>query len=253
MNMKKGFAVLAALVSVFSVCSEMHEACPVLAAEEKTSLTPGTAYAFRCTIQNGEESTTLYVHTGEIELLNIDLDKTVNGPDSLNPQPIIMEDGSYFYWGCQEFTYRELLQLCEKLNAFTGREGVSVSLTINEEKNSCQIVFYSYNDMGEIEAVRNFLKEQDINPNDEKIQFIYACGTEDPYEGSSVYIGDVNVDGEVSVADAVLIQKIVNGSVIMTLQSPSDCDGDGEITANDCVTLLRFLVHLVPELPYTGE
>ena len=28
-----------------------------------------------------------------------------------------------------------------------------------------------------------------------------------------------------------------------------DCDGDGDITANDVTTLMRFLVHLETELP----
>ena len=64
-------------------------------------------------------------------------------------------------------------------------------------------------------------------------------------------IGDVDLDGKVTLADAVLLSKAVNGSVaISDAQKISmDCDGDGDITANDTTALMQFLVHLVDTLP----
>ena len=67
----------------------------------------------------------------------------------------------------------------------------------------------------------------------------------------SVAVGDVNQDGRVDVTDAVLLSKAVNGSVTVSdaQRETMDCDGDGDITANDVTTLMRFLVHLETELP----
>lgn len=59
----------------------------------------------------------------------------------------------------------------------------------------------------------------------------------------SVAVGDVNQDGRVDVTDAVLLSKAVNGSVTVSdaQRETMDCDGDGDITANDVTTLMRFL------------
>lgn len=67
----------------------------------------------------------------------------------------------------------------------------------------------------------------------------------------SVAVGDVNQDGRLDVTDAVLLSKAVNGSVTVSdaQRETMDCDGDGDITANDVTTLMRFLVHLETELP----
>lgn len=71
------------------------------------------------------------------------------------------------------------------------------------------------------------------------------------HPGDYVAVGDVNQDGRVDVADAVLLSKAVNGSVSVSdaQKETMDCDGDGDITANDVTTLMRFLVHLETELP----
>ena len=74
---------------------------------------------------------------------------------------------------------------------------------------------------------------------------------QDHLEQAKYLIGDVNQDGRVDVTDAVLLSKAVNGSVTVSdaQRETMDCDGDGDITANDVTTLMRFLVHLETELP----
>lgn len=64
-------------------------------------------------------------------------------------------------------------------------------------------------------------------------------------------VGDADLDGRITLMDAVLLSKAVNGSVaISDAQKISmDCDGDGDITANDTTALMQFLVHLVDTLP----
>ena len=67
----------------------------------------------------------------------------------------------------------------------------------------------------------------------------------------SVFYGDVNLDGDVDLADAVLLNKAVAGSVTLNQQAAlnADCNNDGKRSADDSMVLLKFLVHLVNDLP----
>ncbi len=66
-----------------------------------------------------------------------------------------------------------------------------------------------------------------------------------------VFYGDVNLDGDVDLADAVLLNKAVAGSVTLNQQAAlnADCNNDGKRSADDSMVLLKFLVHLVNDLP----
>lgn len=67
----------------------------------------------------------------------------------------------------------------------------------------------------------------------------------------SLLYGDVNLDGNIDLADAVLLNKSVAGVVELndTAKANADCFADGVIGSDDSMTLLKFLVHLVNELP----
>ncbi len=69
-----------------------------------------------------------------------------------------------------------------------------------------------------------------------------------------VFYGDVTLDGDVDLADAVLLNKAVAGSVTLNQQAAlnADCNSDGKRSADDSMVLLKFLVHLVNDLPYTA-
>ena len=69
----------------------------------------------------------------------------------------------------------------------------------------------------------------------------------------SVAVGDVNQDGRVDIADAVLLNKACAGAVSLdsTAQKNADCNGDDEIGANDAIVLMQFLVHIITSLPST--
>ena len=71
---------------------------------------------------------------------------------------------------------------------------------------------------------------------------------------SSAFYGDVNLDGNVDLADAVLLNKAVAGTVVLNEQAAknADCNSDGVRDANDSMVLLMFLVHLVNDLPHMG-
>ena len=69
-------------------------------------------------------------------------------------------------------------------------------------------------------------------------------------ETPSVMIGDVNLDGRIDITDAVLLNKIVSGSVKANDQQTeaADCNGDNAMDTNDSLLLLKFLVHLVESI-----
>ena len=71
---------------------------------------------------------------------------------------------------------------------------------------------------------------------------------------SSAFYGDVNLDGNVDLADAVLLNKAVAGTVVLNEQAAknADCNSDSVRDANDSMVLLMFLVHLVNDLPHVG-
>ncbi len=73
-------------------------------------------------------------------------------------------------------------------------------------------------------------------------------------ENTDVLYGDVNLDANINLPDAVLLNKAVSDAV--QLSEPAiqnaDCNADGSLTPDDSIALLRFLVHLTDSLPETG-
>jgi hypothetical protein len=67
-------------------------------------------------------------------------------------------------------------------------------------------------------------------------------------------IGDVDLNGEVRIADLVALCKHVVGIVGANLTGQAlinaDCDDNGEVDANDALTLAKFLVKKIDALPY---
>ncbi len=68
---------------------------------------------------------------------------------------------------------------------------------------------------------------------------------------TEILYGDINLDSKVDLTDAILLNKVCAGAVEIFDQAAqnADCDADGDTTTNDAIVLLRFLVHLVNELP----
>lgn len=69
-------------------------------------------------------------------------------------------------------------------------------------------------------------------------------------------VGDVNLDGNVTLADVVVLNKVVAGAVDLNgkAKANANCNGDelNSIDASDSLVLLKFLVQLVDMLPYAG-
>ena len=96
-------------------------------------------------------------------------------------------------------------------------------------------------------------KVNDLSKNTAVMQNITVTFTVDHLEQAKYLIGDVNQDGRVDIADAVLLNKACAGAVSLdsTAQKNADCNGDDEIGANDAVVLMQFLVHIITSLPST--
>ena len=67
---------------------------------------------------------------------------------------------------------------------------------------------------------------------------------------SSVNRGDVNLDGEISIADAVLLNKYLVGSATLSdmAKKNADCDADGDITSSDTLKILKYIVGSIDEI-----
>ncbi|MCD8026967.1 MAG: dockerin type I repeat-containing protein [Clostridiales bacterium] len=65
-----------------------------------------------------------------------------------------------------------------------------------------------------------------------------------PSSGSSMLIGDVNLDGNISVADATAIQKFVVGTQAFSEEqfALADVNGDGSVTVADATTVQKMVV-----------
>ena len=63
--------------------------------------------------------------------------------------------------------------------------------------------------------------------------------------------GDINCDGSVNVADAVLLQKFLSGSIQLNLEqiANSDCSYDGTLSTADIIVILQHLVGHYTALP----
>lgn len=81
---------------------------------------------------------------------------------------------------------------------------------------------------------------------------LHSDGTWEQYqESASVLYGDVNLDGNVDISDAVLLNKAAAGMVTLNDQAAknADCNDNSELGADDAVVLLQFLVHIENTLP----
>ncbi|MDD6085656.1 MAG: cohesin domain-containing protein [Oscillospiraceae bacterium] len=63
--------------------------------------------------------------------------------------------------------------------------------------------------------------------------------------------GDTNVDGEVGIADVVLLNKYLVKSASLSDQGEANADAyaDGKLNADDSLSILKFLVGTLSELP----
>ena len=71
------------------------------------------------------------------------------------------------------------------------------------------------------------------------------------YDAKATLYGDVNIDGKVTIADAVLLNKylVKSASLTDTQKANSDCKLDNIITSDDTLAILKYIVGTYDSLP----
>ena len=64
--------------------------------------------------------------------------------------------------------------------------------------------------------------------------------------------GDVNLDGKVDLVDAIMINKYLAGQITLSEQATKNADvnADGSLGDGDSTILMRFILMVIPNLPY---
>ena len=64
--------------------------------------------------------------------------------------------------------------------------------------------------------------------------------------------GDVNLDGKVDLVDAIMINKYLAGQITLSEQATKNADvnADGSLGDGDSTILMRFILMMIPNLPY---
>ena len=64
--------------------------------------------------------------------------------------------------------------------------------------------------------------------------------------------GDVNLDGKVDLVDAIMINKYLAGQITLSEQAAKNADvnADGSLGDGDSTILMRFILMVIPNLPY---
>ena len=84
---------------------------------------------------------------------------------------------------------------------------------------------------------------------------VVTTTTEPTADESVRLLGDVDLDGRLTLIDVVYLSKAANDSIVLNdaQRQNADCNADGEVNGNDSITLLRFLVQLIDVLPDNGQ
>ena len=74
--------------------------------------------------------------------------------------------------------------------------------------------------------------------------------TAEETKAESLKFGDINLDGDVTIADAILLNKYLVGSVTLSeaAQKNADCDKDGKLTSSDTLVILDYVVGSIDEI-----
>ena len=80
---------------------------------------------------------------------------------------------------------------------------------------------------------------------------VVTTTTEPTADESVQLLGDVDLDGRLTLIDVVYLSKAANDSLVLNdaQRQNADCNADDELNAQDAVSLLRFLVHTADSLP----
>ena len=107
--------------------------------------------------------------------------------------------------------------------------------------------FADFRSNGLLSNLETIAKDDSIEPTTEPET---SSETAEETKAESLKLGDVNLDGDVTIADAVLLNKYLVGSATLSesAQKNADCDKDGNITSSDTLTILKYVIGSIDEI-----
>ena len=94
------------------------------------------------------------------------------------------------------------------------------------------------------------LNNVDLNSTEPVTETPTSSETAEETSLESLKLGDINLDGDVTIADAILLNKYLVGSVTLSeaSQKNADCDKDGKLTSSDTLVILDYVVGSIDEI-----
>ena len=91
----------------------------------------------------------------------------------------------------------------------------------------------------------------------ETTEMTTAATTETSAINPDILYGDVDLDGAVSLTDAIVLNKYLAGMVVLSdaALANANCylDPDSNLNEEDTTYLMRFVIRLIDDLPYIPE
>ena len=94
------------------------------------------------------------------------------------------------------------------------------------------------------------LNNVDLNSTEPVTEAPTSSEIAEETKAESLKLGDINLDGDVTIADAILLNKYLVGSVTLSeaSQKNADCDKDGKLTSSDTLVILDYVVGSIDEI-----
>ena len=93
-------------------------------------------------------------------------------------------------------------------------------------------------------------EESTLNSTEPVTETPTSSETAEEIKVERLKLGDINLDGDVTIADAILLNKYLVGSVTLSeaSQKSADCDKDGTLTSSDTLVILDYVVGSIDEI-----
>ncbi|WP_455249013.1 dockerin type I repeat-containing protein [Ruminococcus sp.] len=153
-----------------------------------------------------------------------------------------------------EFVHMGAIDLNHKdrwmVNNVTDKATTEVLETVLEKTDDFAYGFYSSGDYYSSMAIYVDGEVIDAKNQGAVLPTIDQVANDSDEEEVSTLVGDVNLDGSIDLTDAVMLGKIISGSVEMNDQQKinADCTKDGSVTTDDTQLLMQFLMRKVETL-----
>ena len=139
--------------------------------------------------------------------------------------------------------YNDAVELLAVVNRFKEPEYVTYETRCTPEDYE---KYYKNKETSEDATLNNV----DINSTEPVTEAPTSSETAEETSLESLKFGDINLDGDVTITDAILLNKYLVGSVTLSeaSQKNADCDKDGKLTSSDTLVILDYVVGSIDEI-----